>query len=34
MTEAEARERCAQLAREHPERSESQWFPRETGAWG
>ena len=30
MTEAEARERCAQLAREHPERAQNQWFPRET----
>jgi hypothetical protein len=26
MTEAQARERCAQLAREHPERAENQWF--------
>jgi hypothetical protein len=29
MTEAEARNLCAQLAREHPERAENQWFPRE-----
>jgi hypothetical protein len=29
MTETEARELCAQLAREHPERAESQWFARE-----
>jgi len=29
MTEAEARDLCAQLAREHPERAENQWFARE-----
>ena len=30
MTEAEARDLCAQLAREHPERAQNQWFARET----
>ncbi len=46
MTETEARALCAQLAREHPERAENQWFARERddprqahqrnvpGAWG
>jgi hypothetical protein len=29
MTESEARDLCAQLAREHPERAENQWFARE-----
>jgi hypothetical protein len=29
MTEAEARDLCAQLAREHPERAQNQWFARE-----
>ena len=28
MTEAEARDLCAKLAREHPERAENQWFAR------
>jgi hypothetical protein len=30
MTEAEARDLCAQLAREHPDRAANQWFARET----
>jgi hypothetical protein len=29
MTESEARDLCAQLAREHQERAENQWFARE-----
>jgi hypothetical protein len=29
VTEAEARDLCAQLAREHPDRAENQWFARE-----
>ena len=29
MTEAEARDLCAKLGREHPDRAENQWFPRE-----
>jgi hypothetical protein len=29
MTEAEARELCAQLAREHPDHDAHQWFARE-----
>jgi hypothetical protein len=29
MTEAEARELAAQLAREHPDRAQNQWFARE-----
>lgn len=31
MTEAEARDLCAQLAREHPDRDAHQWFAREAG---
>ena len=30
MTEAEARDLCAQLAREHPDRAANQWFARGT----
>ena len=34
MTEAEARDLCAKLAREHPDRAENQWFAREMdGGW-
>lgn len=29
MTESEAREHCARLAREHPDRADNQWFARE-----
>ena len=29
MTESEARDLCAKLAREHPKRAENQWFARE-----
>lgn len=34
MTEAEARDLCARLAREHRDRAENQWFAREIdGGW-
>jgi len=35
MTEAEARETCAQLAAEHPDRKTHQWHPRQEpdGSW-
>lgn len=35
MNEAEAREACARLAREHPERETHRWHPREEadGSW-
>jgi hypothetical protein len=29
VTETEARELCARLAREHPDRADNQWFARE-----
>jgi hypothetical protein len=29
VTEAEARELCTRLAREHPDRADNQWFARE-----